>query len=226
MSRKLVVLQGKVFFVELLSMPGSTNYSWCVKSMPKEIVCTGMENIPMRQGIGPVMQRFYFAAVSAENLEVEIEFLLANLSNIAEVSKEFKASLSIIPSNSDEFVSYSENEADQKAVCGIFYTGDNTFQYGYSCEMQNVVKNDFRPANDSAQIPYGYVCDRNDANLKYGYPCGYNDANLKYGYPCGYNDANLKYGYPCGYNDANLKYGYPCMEYTKDSRPYGYVMLG
>ncbi len=250
MSNKLVVLQGKSFYVELQSMLGSTNYGWCLKSMPEELLLTGTQNTHTRPGISPMMQRFYFSAVSAETTNVEVTFVLACLSNVSDVTDEFKAEIQIVPSNSDEFVSYSENGPAPQVIYGITYMGDQetvcgdnaaALKYGYpcgndtpfirrhSCGPENTPFIHANSCNTNTAFKYGYPCGVNDANLKYGYSCGANDARLAYGYPCGVNDANLKYGYPCGVNDATLKYGYPVMEYglpyatDLTAMPYGLV---
>lgn len=236
MSNKLVVLQGKSFYVELQSMLGSTNYGWCLKSMPEELLLTGTQNTHTRPGISPMMQRFYFSAVSAETTNVEVTFVLACLSNVSDVT--------------DEFVSYSENGPAPEVIYGITYMGDQetvcgdnaaVLKYGYpcgndtpfirrhSCVPENTPFIHANSCNTNTAFKYGYPCSVNDANLKYGYSCGANDARLAYGYPCGVKDANLKYGYPCGVNDATLKYGYPVMEYglpyatDLTAMPYGLV---
>lgn len=201
MGKEFVVLQGKTFFVELQSMLGSTNYGWCVRSMPKEVILIGMDNIPVREGIAPVIQRFYFGVTAADNSNAEIDFVLTCLTNLADVSDEFKASIRIVPSDSEEFTAYSENDINSEALYGFVYTGDKALKYGYPCNTQG-------PA------------------VKYGYPCGVRDAGLKYGYPCGVRDANLKYGYPCAeYTKDSRPYGLSFMELTKDSRPYGFPFM-
>ena len=198
MNREYVALEGKVFTVELLLHIGSSNYGWCISALPKEVILMGTENIHVPgQYNATVLQRFYFGAVTSQEINVEIDFTLNCWSDLTKVAEKFTAIVKIVPSNSSDFVSYSENETKAAIPYGFVMTADNTVKYGYPCGVQ-------------------------DANLKYGYPCGVQDANLKYGYPCGVQDANLKYGYPCGVQDANLKYGYPCFEATKDARPYGY----
>lgn len=159
MNNEIVVLQGKTFFIELQSMLGSTNYGWCVKSIPEEVILIGMESIPVKAGVAPVIQRIYFGAVSAgeEGSSVEINFGLNNLSNLSQESKQFTAKVKIIACGTDEFEAYSENDED--VVSGIVYLGSQALKYGYPCSMQ-------------------------DTLMKYGYPCGVQDAALKYGYPC------------------------------------------
>lgn len=212
MSKTFMVLQGKTFFVELDSHIGSTDYGWCIKSMPAEVIFMGMENTPQsRMPGGIVKQRFYFGAVSAENTEVEIEFALTCWLDLTKTEDTFKAEVTIIPGDSEDFVSCSENEVSQGTVIGCTYSGQGEMKYGYPCSVQEAgLKYGYVCESQDAGLKYGYICDSQTAALKYGYPCGVQDANLKYGYPCGVQDANLKYGYPCGVQEANLKYGYPC----------------
>ena len=197
MNREYVALEGKIFKVELLSHLGSTNYGWCISALPKEVIFMAAENIPVGGRDTTLLQRFYFGVVASGELNVDINFTMNCWSDLNKVAESFTAKVRIVPSNSSDFVSYSENETNAAIPYGFVLTADSTMKYGYPCGAE-------------------------DANLKYGYPCGLQDANLKYGYPCGVQDANLKYGYPCGVQDANLKYGYPCFEATKDARPYGY----
>ena len=196
MEQEFVVLQSRTFTVALQSMLGSTNYGWCVSSMPQGIVLLGTENESSLR-MGPVIQKFYFQAVSGEQPDVEIKFILASLTDLTKVENEYILKVRIVPCDSEEFVNFSENAANAAMPYGFVYGGEAVMKYGFPSGAQ-------------------------DTNLKYGYPCGVQDTNLKYGYPCGVQDANLKYGYPCGVQDANLKYGYPCMEWTKDARPYGF----
>ena len=209
MNKEFVALEGKVFTVELQSQKGSTNYGWCVASLPKEIILMDTENVFVggRAG-GTMLQRFYFGAVSSEEINVTIDFVMTCWSDLTKVSEHFTAEVTIIPKNSSDFVSYSENETNTTVAYGFIYKNEFEIQ-------------DSEQGVNDINLKYGYPCGVQDANLKYGYPCSVQDANLKYGYPCGVQDANLKYGYPCSVQDANLKYGYPCMETTKDARPYG-----
>lgn len=240
MGKEFVVLQGKTFFVELQSMLGSTNYGWCVKSMPKEIILMGMDNIPVRSGRGPIIQRFYFGAASAEELNVEIDFALTCFSDLTDVSDEFKANIRIMPSESEEFTDYSENDPKLAPFYGIIYAGGKGLGGGCPSNGQEAaVKYGYPCGTQDALMKYGYPCGTQDALMKYGYPCGTQDALMKYGYPCGAQDALMKYGYPCGLQEANLKYGFVCaecakdtrdyglsfMELTKDARPYGYPFM-
>lgn len=236
MEQEFVVLQGKAFTVALQSMLGSTNYGWCVSSMPEGIVLLGTENESSLR-MGPVIQKFYFQATSGEQPNVEIKFILACLSDLTKVENEYTLKVRIVQSDSEEFVTFSENAANAAMPYGFVYGGEAVMKYGYPCEAQAVNAKYGYPSDElEATVKYGYPCGVQEANLKYGYPCGVQEANLKYGYPCGVQemtnlkygypcgaqDASLKYGYPCGVQDANLKYGYPCMEWTKDARPYGF----
>ena len=280
MEKEYVVLEGKVFVVELLSYLGSANYGWCISKLPEQLIVMGTENIHVGgRGSATTLQRFYFGAVSAEPADADISFTMNCWSKLSDVAENFTAKVRIVASNSEEFVSYSENMENIAIPYGYTYANnsmqnscqdyglpydrldvaekygypcgvqDANLKYGYPCGMQDAnLKYGYPCGVQDANLKYGYPCGMQDANLKYGYPCGMQDTNLKYGYPCGMQDANLKYGYPCGMQDANLKYGYPCgaqdavlkygypcgapgtivaygypcMEYTKETRPYGF----
>ena len=228
MDKEYVVLERKVFTVELLSNLGSTNYGWCISSLPEGIIVMGAENIHIGEGRSITrLQRFYFGVVSSKEILVDIKFTMNNCSDLTQVAEEFTAKVRIVPCNSSDFVSYSENIANTAIPYGLVYLSDGmqdaNLKYGYPCNMQDInLKYGYPCGVQDANLKYGYPCSMQDTNLKYGYPCGVQDANSKYGYSCSMQDTNLKYGYPCGVQDANLKYGYPCLEYTKDARPYGY----
>lgn len=191
MSQSILVLQGKSFIVELQSMYGSSNYGWCLSSMPKGIVLLGIENVSMENKtiIGPVKQTFYFAAVSAEE-KVTLKFDLISAACPTDVKAAYSAEVQIIPANSEDFVQYSDNA---------------NVKYGYCCGVNEETK---------AAIPYGVVYSQNPAANNNcpsipGFPVY---PLVAYGFGCNEN-TNLKYGYPCGVNDAVLKYGYPgCTE--------------
>ncbi len=235
MEQEFVVLQGKAFTVALQSMLGSTNYGWCVSSMPEGIVLLGTENESSLR-MGPVIQKFYFQATSGEQPNVEIKFILACLSDLTKVENEYTLKVRIVQSDSEEFVTFSENAANAAMPYGFVYGGEAVMKYGYPCEAQAVNAKYGYPADElettvkygypcgvqEANLMYGYSCGVKEANLKYGYPCGVQETNLKYGYPCGVQEANLKYGYPCGVQDANLKYGYPCGVQEMTNLKYGY----
>ena len=202
MAKEMVVLQGQSFSIELQSMFGSTNYGWTLTKLPQGIALLSTETISTATGVAPVIQRFWFGAVSATEDKSELEFTLINFTDMSATKKTHTVLLNVIPSDSDEFAKFSENsDATIRAVAGP------AMPYGLVLGSQEAV------------VKYGYPCGVQDAPLmKYGYPCGVQDAPLmKYGYPCGAQDASpnreaaLKYGYPCGTNDAPLmKYGYPC----------------
>jgi hypothetical protein len=204
-EKAIVAYQGKSFKVTLQSMIGSTNYGWCLMSMPAGIVLAGQVNEPTAQGIAPVNQVFYFIAVDvpAKGNEVDLKFGMYCLSQVAYPFKPKKAvtiKVKVIPCNADngaedKFVKYSEGHA--------YYENDDlvaNLKYGYPCSLES-----------QANLKYGYPCTpEGQANFKYGYPCtAEGQANFKYGYPCTTDSqANLKYGYPC-----LLKYGFPnCTE--------------
>ena len=187
MDQKVVVLEGKVFTIELQSMLGSTGYGWCLSQLPKGIIFEGEDRIPAAQGVAPIMQKFYFGVSSAEETEAEITFVMACTFEPAKVTGEHKVSLTIIPSDSEKFVDYSENANALYAYA---------FNQADGCGAMNCIQ------------PYGVwqIEERaQNSGMAYGYPCGMQDAIMKYGYPCGMQDAMMKYGYFCGTNDALCK---------------------
>ena len=222
-EKTIVAYQGKAFSVTLQSMIGSTNYGWCLTTMPEGVVLAGVENVPTTQGIGPVNQVFYFGAKDVpENPNVVLEFQLLCLSDFSKSSDQVQINVQLVPYNnenmdSNSFVQYSENTAIYNAQIPYGFVlnktaakSDNAYgdapllKYGYPSETP-VLKYGY-PCGDTTALKYGYPCG-DTPTLKYGYPCG-EDPTLKYGYPCGV-EAALKYGYPCN-NDPSLKYGYPC----------------
>ena len=213
MAKEMVVLQGQSFSIELQSMFGSTNYGWTLTKLPQGIALLSTETISTATGVAPVIQRFWFGAVSATEDKSELEFTLINFTDMSATKKTHTVLLNVIPSDSDEFAKFSENsDATIRAVAGpampyglVLGSQEAVVKYGYPCGVQ-----------DAPLMKYGYPCGVQDAPLmKYGYPCDL--PLMKYGYPCGAQDASpnreaaLKYGYPCGTNYAPLmKYGYPC----------------
>lgn len=141
MEQNIVALQGKVFTVDIQSMIGSTNYGWCLTSLPTEIILLGTDNIASN-GVGPVTQRFYFGVVSSAAVNVDIHFALTCWSDLTKVADTFTAHVSIISGESVNFTPYSENAVSL---------------YGYPC-------------GEAANMKYGYPCSE-AANMKYGYPC-------------------------------------------------------
>ncbi len=213
MAKEMVVLQGKPFSVDLQSMVSSTNYGWCLTALPQGIALFGMENVPTACGIAPVVQRFWFGAISATKEKVEIEFTLVKLTDMTPSKQKHVVVVTVIPSESEEFAKFSENDdAMVDAVCNaampyglVLGTQDVAFKYGY-------------PVDTS--VKYGYPCGVQDATqccedacasqpvaLKYGIP----SPILKYGFPV---DTGVKYGYPCGVQDASQ-----CCEDACDSQP-------
>lgn len=244
MANEMVVFQGKSFSVGLQSMLGSTAYGWCLTGLPKGVVLLGIdtEKVPSSATVAPVIQKFWFVAVSETDKKAEIEFTMINFTSLSETEQKHNVSISVVPSDSDEFAKYSENNDVMLRSIGnaaipygyVLGAQDPLLKYGYACD-----------AADTAALKYGYPCGVQDATLKYGYPCGVEDAStgvkygypcgepvlkygypcgdapvLKYGYPCG-DTPTLKYGYPCGAQDATLKYGYPC-NIQNSAVAYGY----
>ncbi len=186
MNNNYTVLEGKSFTVDLMSNVASTNYGWCLTSMPKEIILIGTDTIPVEPMMagGKSIQRFYFGAKSSENTQVTLQFELLNMGELSKAKDTYTLEVQIVPCNSDDYVKYSEN-AEQAAI-----------PYGY-------VYNNPIPAEK-----YGYPCAAQTAldafplSVKYGYPCavayGVPNPTLDYGYPV------VAYGYPC-----RVAYGYP-----------------
>lgn len=208
MEESITAYQGKFFSVTLQSQLGSTNYGWCLTSMPKEVILVGQINEPannLPQGYvgGLVNQMFYFIAITAPKKQpIELEFGLCCLTQSpSEVTpfkyeEQVKVAVTVVPSNElseHKFVKYSENAAvyspeSNPDLASLLYGYPPILKYGYPCSS----------ANDCATLKYGYPCSMNDcATLKYGYP-----PLFKYGYP-----PVVKYGYP-----PILKYGYPCCQ--------------
>ena len=224
MNKEYVVLEGKIFVVELLSYMGSTNYGWCISKLPEQIIVMGTDNVPVGGNYSAtVLQRFYFGALSTEEEKADISFTLNNWSNLDDVADEFTANVKIIKSDSEEFASYSENAVKVAMPYGL-------------------VRSDIGVQNSCQDygLPYGKLSGINPSLVAYGVPCGFNlqncntayegqGANFKYGYPCDMQAANFKYGYPCDMQEANCKYGYPIGTQgatfncgaTNESRMYG-----
>lgn len=170
--------QGRMFKVTLESQLSSTNYGWCLESLPQGVVLVYQENIPIPGSFCGMHQVFCFMPISGDKMEVELNFVLLCLHDPLrqyESSKKVKIKVIVIPvdenTDAEQFVQYSENAA--------FYGNNGGFAapVAGSCACTNV--------------KYGYPL------LKYGYfeaPCvkyGYPDPCVKYGYP-----ACEKYGYP------------------------------
>lgn len=218
MGSKLIVLQGAVFSVELVSNLGSANYGWCVSRLPEGIWLAGTESIPVTPGRSgsKTIQQFYFAAVQAsEDESVTIEFALACMSEPDKVLQRHETEVKVLPGNSEKFVNYSENAVNTVMPYGypdpVVEYGFPVNKYGFVCEAQNTVEKYGYPCGvQDAAVKYGYLCGAQDTKVAYGYPCGVQDTVVKYGYPCGAQDTKVAYGYPCGMQDTAVKYGYPC----------------
>lgn len=171
MEKEYVVLKGQVFEVAILSHLGSTNYGWCIASLPKEVVFMASENIFVEGDRNTTLQKFLFGVVAAEEKEVEIVFNMNCWSNLSKVADNYTAKVKIVSSDSAEFVSYSEKQTNVNIPYGFVSPEYSTLKYGY---------------------PYGVQ----DTLFKYGYPCGLQDASMKYGYPCETTKDARPYGYP------------------------------
>lgn len=178
----------KVFTVTLESQVASTNYGWCLESLPEGIVLAGQSNVAVNRS--RVNQVFYFIPISVQK-DVEIRFVLLCLH--APLKKEGKKEVVIRVSVNDynekaageQFVKYSENAAFY-SECDDSYT-----LFAGSCACTNV-KYGFPVATD-----YGFL--QNPA-VKYGFPA---DICVAYGFPV---NPCMKYGFPV---DPCVKYGFP-----------------
>lgn len=185
-EQNMVVLQGKSFTIELQSMLGSTLYGWCLAKLPEGMILEGVDVVPSGCGtIAPVMQRFYFGVPSAEKTTAELKFVLANLSVPADIQAEHTVSLTIIQSDSEEFVKCTEC-ANLKTAYAFIYNPGNIAQAA------------------QAQMPYGMVIPRNfnfDAcfpRMMYGVPFGFGLPNDL----CNGPQSVMLYNYP---STDNLK---------------------
>lgn len=218
MEQNYVVLQGKLLEVDLESMYGSSAFGWCLSALPKELILLRENIVPIKPGIAPVLHKFYFGVMSAENINVEINFVLAAFHELPYVADTFTAKVRIVPSDAAKFVSDGQFKTDSTPS----FRSGNEQSY-----------NRMDMANDSRPYGYPYVSldtpffpakkkkktknkrkhssDVTNNVRAYGYPCMASDETdgRLYGYPCGVQDAALKYGYSCGVQDAVLKYGYP-----------------
>lgn len=140
MEQSLVVLQGKVFTVDIQSMFGSTNYGWCVTSLPSGVILMAAENIKSSNGIGPVTQRFYFGTVSSEVINVDIQFALVCWSDLTQSADTYTVHVRIVPSDSGNYTPYCENA---NAACET-----PSLKYGYPCEQMSI---------GNAAMPYGVI---------------------------------------------------------------------
>ena len=230
-EKSIIAYQGKIFTVTLQSMLGSTNYGWCLASLPEGILLVDKLDTPTRPGIAPVNQTFYFGVASiGEEKDVILSFKEICLSDFSKIGKLLNVDVKLLPDNnepndSSSFVKYSENAAiynsqmpygfvlNSAADSDVCTSAYPYVKYGYPCSD-----------NSSSVLKYGYPCSDNSIGiLKYGYPCSDNSSsNLKYGYPCSDNSIGiLKYGYPCSDDNTVLKYGFPN---CNTNQLYGYPM--
>lgn len=222
MEESISAYEGKSFNVTLQSYLGSTNYGWCLISLPKGIILAGQANEPAFQDgtrNALVNQIFYFIATEATQEKTEIDFGLCCLTQNPSELNPFKYEemvtvfVNVIPANKLEgskFVQYSGNAAMYSPGGGSDLI--TALKYGYPCNLESGVG-----------LKYGYPCSVDAAAYKYGYPCSQDAAAYKYGYPCAQENAVAdKYGYPCSQDATLLKYGYPCSQDTTPVVKYGY----
>ncbi|MDE5910473.1 MAG: hypothetical protein K2H52_17355 [Lachnospiraceae bacterium] len=216
MGQKMVVLEGKTFSIELQSMLGSSGYGWCLSGLPKGIILLGEDRIATGPAVSSTLQKFYFGVSSAEEAEGELTFAMACTFEPTRVEREYKVALSIIPSNSDEFVSYSENANELYGFAGNQANACNTMNsaipYGVLPPWERAPK---FPLVTAYGLPQPTI-----SCMDYGYPCGVQDAWVDYTNNGGAQDAGMKYGYFCGVQDAVMKYGYPCGMQSVINEPF------
>ncbi len=183
-NQAINVRRGEMFTVTLQSSIGSTNYGWCLTSMPAGVYLFAQCNEPAGKGISTVNQVFHFLAITPANGIMKIDFKLLCLSDPDKVEKELSIGVFVTTGieNADGlggFVRYSENSAVYE---------ENSKKWSPSMMVLY-----------AAPSVKGYdtcTCDNDDCcTLKYGYP-----PMEKYGFP----PVEFKYGYP-----LTLKYGYP-----------------
>ena len=222
MSQSIVVSQGATFVVELQSMLGSSNYGWCLSSLPKGVVLLGIDTVPSPRFIGPVNQKFYFGACSCDQT-LTLEFVVTASHYLQDIKDTYTVDVQIVPADKQQFVPYSEN-----TIANV--------KYGYACADQDqmpIGKYGYPYEDQMPVVKYGYPCADQMPVVKYGYPCADQMPVVKYGYPCadqtpvmkyGYPDQPpvMKYGYPCGYNDAAGQVNQPFLRNscTPDNQPF------
>lgn len=199
MEKNYWVLQEKTFCVELQSSRPSSGYGWMISSLPKELVFVGLEERPLGPGNANIITKFFFGAVSAENTNTKIEFVLAAPWKLLAVADTYTAYVQIVPSNSGNFMSYQDGAALQTPFAKNENEHRVLYKYGYPCTVEY----------PSEMRAYGFPGVNQNANVKYGYGCAESQSDVKYGYPCVEPQPDVKYGYPCAESQPYMKYGYP-----------------
>ena len=102
MANEMVVFQGKSFSVGLQSMLGSTAYGWCLTGLPKGVVLLNIETekVQSPNTVAPIIQKFWFVAVSETDKKAEIEFTMMNFTNLSATDQKHNVSISVVPSDS------------------------------------------------------------------------------------------------------------------------------
>ncbi|MDO4303742.1 MAG: hypothetical protein Q4D94_07485, partial [Bacillota bacterium] len=153
MNKEMVVLQGKMFTIELQSMLGSSPYGWCLSELPKGIVLVGTECVPTAPGVAAVTQKFHFGVASADEVKAEIVFVMASCLNLTDMKSEYRVNVTSIPSSSEEFVAYSDNSNTNELYGFVYDASKAAIPYGYIPGL----------GADKAQMPYGMVYAQNAA---------------------------------------------------------------
>ncbi|MCM1273254.1 MAG: hypothetical protein NC220_06545 [Clostridium sp.] len=174
MQNEYVVLEGKIFVVELLSYLGSTNYGWCISKLPEEIIVMGTENVSVGGNYNTtLLQRFYFGVVSKEEQNVDISFTLRDWSNLNEVADDFTAKVKICKSDSAEFASYSGKMAKVIMPYGLVCP-DNCVQNScqdYGLPYDNC--SNFDCVLTAYGVPDNTCLDFDNIRTAYGVPRGF-----------------------------------------------------
>lgn len=234
MANEMVVLQGNTFTVELQSRLGSTCYGWALTSLPKGIALLSTTDIaPTSMGYAVHIHKFEFGAISTTEDNAEIEFTMINYAGLKLTETKHIVNIKVIPSDSEEFVKYSENSEiseNSNQVQTLRSVCNSAQPYGLVMSTPEAVLKYGYPYTQDVTLKYGYPCGVQDASirqgvaLKYGLPCSVQDTNLMYGYTCGLQNATMPYGYPppSALQESVVKYGYPCTAEFSPTFKYGY----
>lgn len=160
MTQSIVVSQGKNFTVELQSMHGSSAYGWCLSILPKGIILLGTDiyKATSPYPIGPVIQKFYFAAVSG-NPVLTLEFVLTAAFRPEDIKDIYTVEVQIVPENPQQFVPYDASAQVNKP-----------FLRNSDMAVNKPFLNDADAMKTA--MPYGmvYVDDAAAGLFKYGFP--------------------------------------------------------
>lgn len=230
---------GHSFDVMLESMVFSTNYGWCLKSMPDGVELISTNSMPIRPGIAPVRQIFTFAALKPIK-KAELAFDLLCLHDLTRtVADTVVFDLYVHAENeNDALTKEIGKKAFFKGAGSMSHTkvpvavakelaGRIHLLYGYPNPAEDSIKVIHSATNCLLKYgtPFGLSAEKDECNLKYGFPI---PPIEKYGFPLS-DSANkplkikedkanciVKYGTPGGISSNSaeciLKYGFPVSE--------------